>query len=73
MNNNGKRRAVVILHPAFDEPGAAGIEAAKEYAEQLIQGIKLAEMQARGPRGAEMKRYLKAFRHLVRNLRSEDL
>lgn len=33
-----KRRAVIILHPDFDLPGAAGIEAAQDFINEAKKG-----------------------------------
>lgn len=51
------RRAVIILHPSFDLPGAAGVSAAMEYAEQLQKSSKqLAEvMRQNGAKAADVR------------------
>lgn len=45
-NENGKRRAVVILHPDFDKPGRDGIQTAADFAKELADSQRAFVMEA---------------------------
>ena len=63
----------MIFHPDFDKPGRDGIQEAKEFALQLIEGqkqmIAMAEQSGEKPENIEkVKRHTKAFSVVVRNI-----
>jgi hypothetical protein len=72
MHGNDRYRAVLIIHPDFQEPGPDGILSAKSFAESLIETQKnfLIEAQKKRPINIqiEMKKYFEKMRVVVRNI-----
>lgn len=73
----GKRRAVIICHPDFDAPGAAGIQQAKDFATTMLIGQK--EMISAAEKSGEPKdqiakvrKHTKAYQIVIRSL-EEDI
>lgn len=79
MPGNGQkktRRAVVIIHPDFEQPGKQGIIEAKNFAEQLINShrelIKTAA-ESQPPHVVDsIRAHVGAIHVIVRNL-DEDI
>ena len=72
-----KLRSVLICHPDFDQPGAAGVAEAKRFAEQLIEGQKQMIEQARKSGESpevvdQVKRYVESMMIVVRQI-PEDI
>ena len=63
--------SVIILHPDFDQPGKAGIKAAQEYAQRMIDGAAELGKQAvkvGDVSDLEIRNYLSGFRYVVRRI-----
>lgn len=74
----GKRRAIVICHPDFDQPGRAGIREAQSFAKQYLEGqkqmIELAEQKGEDPITiAKIRQHTNKFLLVIRNLDKETL
>lgn len=72
-NTHGKQNAVIIIHPEF-QGGREGLNAAKEYAERMVEGAQVLEKEAvkNGEDAEAIRAYLGAFKYVVRAL-DEDL
>lgn len=72
----GKKRTVIVSHPDFDKPGAAGVLEAKNFAQTLIDGqkqmIAMAEKSGEPPEQiAKVRNYVKAYRIVIRSIDDE--
>ena len=72
----GKRRTVIVAHPDFDQPGARGVQEAKDFAMTLLDGqkqmIAMAEKSGAAPEEiAKVRRYVKSFQIVIRSLDDE--
>ena len=73
----GKRRAVIICHPDFDQAGAMGVKEAKAFAEQLIVGQKqMIEMARQGGEDpvniVQVENHTRAYQIVIRSI-DEDI
>lgn len=72
----GRRRTVIVAHPNFDQPGAAGIKEAKDFAMTLLDGqqqlIKMAEKSG-SPQNeiALVRAYVQQFQIVIRSIDDE--
>ena len=70
-----KRRAVIILHPDFEQDGKAGILEAKQFAEELIKSQRdLVKMAAESQPSAVVDRireHTARIQVIVRNIPEE--
>lgn len=71
-----KRRAVLILHPDFDQDGKPGILAAKEFAEQFLDSqddlLKAVRANQSSNVALALERHIKRMRVIVRKI-DEDI
>lgn len=67
----------MICHPDFDVKGAAGVQAAQEYAKNLSEGVQMTLQQAgdvkQNPEIGKLRRYLKGFEYKIRIVPGEML
>lgn len=73
-----ERRAIIILHPDFDEDGAKGIKAAFEQVKQYKEGNRsiLEEVKKRGVTVSEYEKFqqwIESLKYLVRTIDIEKL
>jgi len=70
-----ERRAVIIYHPDFDQPGAEGVKAAKDMVEQYHDGNKaiLAEVTRKGITPDELQRFKAWISQLEYFIRKVDV
>lgn len=76
-NENGTRRAVIILHPDFDEPGKTGVKTAADFARDFTESQKAFVLEASKGKGKEVREVLQKqagqFIVIVRSLPNDLL
>lgn len=75
MVEQGKKRVVVIYHPDFQIPGAAGISEARNVGDLFLTSIKAKEMMDLVPEAkrAELEKHLQGFKVYITKLNGELL
>lgn len=72
MTGNGKIRAVVILHPDFNQPGKEGIQTAADFAKELADSQKAFLMEATKTQNKEvvdaLKKHIGELSIIVRSI-----